>query len=479
MNVKLEGRYNCSFSKNGMTMTAEKTVNRRKSHSNKPTIETPDALHQMPAARDVPAHTLGGKLSLGPTIATGGMGIVQEGYDKNLKRRVAIKRPHPDLPFEVLDFCCSRLVEEAKITAHLDHPNVVPVHELNTDDDDEPYFTMKLVQGRELGEILRERSAREQTRHDLFRYLQIFLKVCDTVRFAHSIGVIHRDLKPSNVMIGDFGVVYLMDWGIARKAEMRSREDEYTGRRSSMWISQGSAGTPLYMAPEQMLMDRGEIDERTDVFLLGGILYEILTHQPTHRESKIESSMKDGMFPSIAHPQLRTDAALPSRLCDIAMKALKEDKSDRYQCVLDMQREVEEFIQSGAYYERRVFASGDIVCEENEVGDEAFIVVSGSCRVFKTIDGKKTLLRILGTSEVFGELAMLTGGRRTASVEAIDDLCLLVIKQSDFTNALGMQPLLATFMQTLAKRFVENEARLSSLERENKRLRTQREDKLK
>jgi CRP-like cAMP-binding protein len=221
------------------------------------------------------------------------------------------------------------------------------------------------------------------------------------------------------------------------------------------------------MAPEQINCAVGEIDGKTDVFLLGGILYEILTHEPPYDHAGQALIAEKGIVPDIPRPETRVSVPLPSRLCDIAMRALQKEKSVRYQSVLHMKRDVEEFIQSGAHFERRIHGPGDIVCRENDEGREAFVIESGTCRVFKTVEGQKVPIRILHPGEVFGEIAVLTAGKRTASVEAVERLCLLVIKQSDFGDTLGMRPLLATFMRTLAKRFAEKDAKLTALEQEN------------
>ncbi len=425
---------------------------------------------------NIPLCNLGG-MTINRNIALGGMGVIQEGYDPKLQRKVAVKKPHPDLPPPLRETYRMRLIEEAQITAQLDHPNVVSVHELDVDESGEVYFSMKLVQGKELGELLREMSLQTRSRMDLFRSLQIFLKICDTVAFAHSVGVIHRDLKPSNVMVGDFGVVYLMDWGIARKLEAAAwqpidavKDSSVSSQTPSAVPSEGGAGTPVYMAPEQIEKDAEAIDERTDVFLLGGVLYEILTHEPPYDETGRAMITTDGIAPPIPRPETRVSVLLPQRLCDIAMKALARRKSDRYQSVLHLQRDIEDFMQSGGQLERRRYAPGDIVCREDDPGREAFVIESGRCLAFKTIDSKKVPLRAMAEGEVFGEIAVLTDCKRTASVEATSSLVLLVIKQSDFSDTLGMSPLLSIFMKTLAERFAEKDSCLTALQQEIERL---------
>ena len=223
-------------------------------------------------------------------IARGGMGSVLRGRDPDLGRDLALKvlldhhRDRSDL--------VDRFVEEAQICGQLQHPGVVPVYELGTLSDDRPFFTMKLVKGRTLTALMAERASPAD---DLPRFLSIFEAVCQTVAYAHARGVIHRDLKPSNVMVGAFGEVQVMDWGLAKVlpregkpapvpalppanetvvATVRSKGDSDLSQAGSV------LGTPAYMAPEQAQGKTESVDRRADVFALGSILCEILTGAP-------------------------------------------------------------------------------------------------------------------------------------------------------------------------------------------------------
>jgi len=150
-------------------------------------------------------------------IAEGGMGTIFEMQDGTLGRKLAMKRMHERGGFD--EAARQRFQREAKVLALLEHPNIIPIHELGTDEDGIPYYTMKLVRGQDLGDILetlRKEDPDAVSRYGMDRLLGIFLKVCDAVAFAHSKGVIHRDLKPANIMVGEFGEVLLMDWGLAK-----------------------------------------------------------------------------------------------------------------------------------------------------------------------------------------------------------------------------------------------------------------------
>ncbi|MFN7132905.1 MAG: serine/threonine-protein kinase [Myxococcales bacterium] len=221
-------------------------------------------------------------------IGRGGMGQVHRVYDKTLMRRVAMKILDPRRLQKQSQL--QRFAEEAQITGQLDHPNIPPVHEFGVDEEGTHYFTMKLVKGRTLDDILADPSFSPANEKELFSVLQIFVKVCQAISFAHSRGVIHCDLKPSNVMVGSHGQVYVMDWGIARivgrarpsgadeawvevRRTERAADEEEEGNSDQAKI----VGTLQYMSPEQAQGRTQDIDESTDVFCLGAMLYKILT----------------------------------------------------------------------------------------------------------------------------------------------------------------------------------------------------------
>lgn len=226
-------------------------------------------------------------------IARGGMGSVLKGRDPDLGRDVALKvlrEDHRDDPDMI-----RRFVEEAQIGGQLQHPGIVPIYELGTFSDRRPFFSMKLVKGQTLAQILQDR---KENADDLPRFLSTFEAVCQTVAYAHARGVIHRDLKPSNVMVGSFGEVQVMDWGLAKvlprggvvddaQAGRIDRQETViatarSGDDSGAQLSRAGSvmGTPSYMSPEQARGEIDRIDERADVFALGSMLCELLTGQP-------------------------------------------------------------------------------------------------------------------------------------------------------------------------------------------------------
>jgi serine/threonine-protein kinase len=248
------------------------------------------------------------RLQLVGEIARGGMGVILKGRDVDLGRDLAVKvllETH-----QGKTELAQRFVEEAQINGQLQHPGIVPVYELGVFPDQRPYFTMKLVKGQTLASLL---AARQDVIEDRPRFLGVFAQVCQTLAYAHARGVIHRDLKPSNVMVGAFGEVQVMDWGLAKVLKEGSAE-EVNGRRPPAGEvsvirtarSQDAntpeigahtqagmlLGTPAFMAPEQARGDVDLVDERADVFGLGAILCQILTGQPPFTGKAAEALRK-------------------------------------------------------------------------------------------------------------------------------------------------------------------------------------------
>jgi serine/threonine protein kinase len=219
-----------------------------------------------------------------PAIASGGMGTVYAARDVVLNRDVAVKVLRADL--QGRPGIARRFIEESQITSQLQHPGIPPVHDLGELPDGRPFLVMKLIKGRTLAELLRQRSS---SAHDLPRFLAVFEHVCQAVAYAHARALIHRDLKPSNVMVGEFGEVQVMDWGIARALTGPVPATEPTEGTAAPTAAEGSRtqpgqaiGTWEYMPPEQARGQLEKIDRRADVFSLGAILCQLLTGRPPY-----------------------------------------------------------------------------------------------------------------------------------------------------------------------------------------------------
>jgi serine/threonine protein kinase len=289
-------------------------------------------------------------------IARGGMGSVLEVYDRNLRRSVAMKVLRKELRSH--REWLARFLEEAHITGGLEHPGIVPVHELGISSGGHLYFTMKKVEGLSLEQVISRLAAGDAEiarEYPLPRRLEIFVKICDAISFAHAHGVIHRDLKPSNVMVGRFGEVLVMDWGLAKRRESRSsgeKEQETAPLRpTSLREAMGGLtqigevlGTPGYMAPEQAAGALNEIDERTDVYSLGALLYALLTARAPYVGEDSNQVIADTLTREIT-PVRELAPSTPRSLAAICEKALARYKEDRYQLVEELGDDVRRFLE--------------------------------------------------------------------------------------------------------------------------------------
>jgi serine/threonine-protein kinase len=281
-----------------------------------------------------------GRYRLEEEIARGGMGVVYRAYDPDCHRSLAVKVLQErhcgrhDLE--------SRFLEEAQLTAQLQHPGVPPVHEIGRLTEGRPFFAMKLVKGRTLADLLKERQSPSD---DLPRFVGIFGQVCHAVAFAHSRGVLHRDLKPANIMVGAFGEVQVMDWGLAKVIRPESGGLKPPGDKDASTIatvrtlnpgqsSQAGAvmGTVAYMAPEQARGEVDRLDARCDVFGLGAILCEILTDQPPYRGATRDEQYGQALHGELADAFTLLDGCgADAELVWLAKECLAADREARPQ----------------------------------------------------------------------------------------------------------------------------------------------------
>jgi serine/threonine-protein kinase len=408
-------------------------------------------------------------------VARGGMGSIRKVFDENLQRTVAMKVMFPEHRADAK--IVQRFAEEAQIMGQLEHPNIVPVHDFG-EDEGTKFFTMLYVRGKTLTDLLGENGAVD-TREEYFRFLNIFLRVLDAVAFAHSRGVVHRDLKPDNIMVGNFGEVYLMDWGIAKLlhrigglaptgagpgrtiamsaigkslddiAPVQVRRDGPANDETGQII-----GTFFYMAPEQALAQLEHIDERTDIFLLGGVLYEILTKQPPYMGSTVVDVVRQAQACRVLRPELIVpEANIPKALSEICMKCLSADPAARYQTVLELKKDVETFLKGGAGLPVRVIPPGEHLMVEGEPGDEVFILQKGTVQVYQTQAGRRRGLATLGPGSVVGEASVFRASLRSASVVAIDEVHTVVVTRRQLETELGLNTWVGSLVKALADRF--------------------------
>jgi serine/threonine-protein kinase len=284
--------------------------------------------------------------------ATGGIGRVWLAHDDRLGRDVALKELRPERADNPTSW--SRFLKEAKVTGQLEHPGIVPVYELSRwPADQQPFYTMRFVRGQTMAEAVRlyhqKLAHGEAGPLDLRQLLTAFVGVCNAVAYAHARGVLHRDLKPENVLLGDFGEVIVLDWGLAKVlAEQEDHPSELlpirTATESGDETVQGQVlGTPAYMAPEQAEGRQDLVETRTDVYGLGAILYEILSGKPPFTGDEISTLLRRVSREPVARPRERS-AAAPAALEAICLKALAKRPALRYGSAKEVADEVQRWL---------------------------------------------------------------------------------------------------------------------------------------
>ena len=294
-------------------------------------------------------------------IDSGGMGEVRLVCDLDLARPLAMKSIRRERDGELGTL--ARFLQEAQITAQLDHPGVVPVHELGVDEDGRVYFTMKLVRGRPLSKVF-ELAREEREGWTLVRALHVLLRVCEAMSYAHSKGVVHRDLKPTNVMVGRFGEVHVVDWGLARVTGERVEDPDFPtpepaclptrsagldSSRAALATAAGQVvGTPCYMAPEQAAGARG-VGPASDVYAVGALLYHLLSGRPPYQDGGTSRPAREVLASLVAGPPTPLDrvaGGAPAELVSIAEAAMAREPRARYRSMHELAEDLRAFLEN-------------------------------------------------------------------------------------------------------------------------------------
>ena len=275
------------------------------------------------------------------TIAKGGRSLIKSCKDLHLSRVICYKTLRPEFAEDEVEQ--RRLLREARVSAMLQHPNTVPTYELGRDKQGHYYFTMKLVHGYTLREILNFRD-----RYDLTQLVDVLVQIGYALEYAHTHGVAHRDIKPENILVGPYGEVVLLDWGLAKvwhsdgsvapevtDSPLDSAED------MSMTGHAQLQGTVCYMSPEQVNKDP-KISFQTDLYSLGAVLYEILTGQTPFIGEKVHAVIDDVVNKTPQKPSLVTNTPVPQLLEDLTMRCLQKDPAARPQNAVEVVRLLQE-----------------------------------------------------------------------------------------------------------------------------------------
>jgi len=263
-------------------------------------------------------------------IATGGMKNIFKVFDTKTNRNIALAELREDVPEEQSEL----FLKEAYLTAVLEHPNIISIYDVGSDENHFPFFTMELKVGDSLEKILREKAANKSTyneKYDLNKLLSIYIKVGDAVSYAHSQKILHLDIKPANIQVGQFGEVQLCDWGLGSNIETLNSGDDLI------------KGTPGYMPPEQFSIDKEKSFE-ADIYALGALLYAILSGE-TPSDGGLNTVITKTLSGDVLSPIERfPDKGIPESLNAVVCKAMSRDAEDRYRCVKDLCGEVESFL---------------------------------------------------------------------------------------------------------------------------------------
>ena len=299
-------------------------------------------------------------------LAHGGMATVWRVWDRDLDRLLAMKildEDEPGTPPAEGDRRLARFLDEARIAAQLNHPGIPPIHEIGIGEEGCVYFTMKLVEGRTLHELIRD-GREDGSALAAQEGVSILLKICDAMAYSHAKGVLHRDLKPSNVMVGRFGEVYVVDWGLARA---RAAEDpapfdaDAPALREALTetLDREVIGTPAYMSPEQASGRTAEVDARTDVYAVGAILYHLLAGVPPyHRAAPADiGAVLDQVRTGAPTPLHELAPALSGELQSICEKAMARSPGERYESMRELADDLRAYLEGRVV---RAFRTGPL-----------------------------------------------------------------------------------------------------------------------
>ena len=403
------------------------------------------------------------KYSFQNMIVSGGMGAIHNVLDQDLKRTTAMKvilSNYKNDPDSLKSF-----ITEAKITGLLEHPNIIPVHDLGFSSESGLYFTMKLAHGEALNDVLKkikEDRSSYLKRYNLYHLLGIFRKVCDALSFAHSKNIIHQDIKPHNIMVGKYGEVLLMDWGIAKYIGDPEQEKNAVYQEIFQEIqeyTQGAKGqikgSPTFMSPEQTQGDPELLDKKTDIFLAGATLYHMMTLETPYVGNDVYEVLQNAENCQLIPPDQRAPfRQLPVEVCRIIMKAMAPAKKDRYENVDDLISDIDDIL-SGKWsqLETKKFTQGQFLMKEGEVGEEAYIIKKGEVQVSRKSDGNQVVLGVLKEGDIVGEMALIINEKRSASVQSAGDTEVEVLNKHLFEESLKkLSPAVEKIITTLTQR---------------------------
>ncbi len=385
-------------------------------------------------------------------LASGGMGDVYRVYDKDIKRQCVLKVILPELKDD--ESIIKRFIHEAWISGLLEHPNIIPLHDLGFIPGHGIYFTLTFVHGESLYDVidnLIDKYDDYLEKYDLYTLIGIVRKVCDAVSYAHSKNILHRDIKPENIMIGKFGEVVLMDWGISKVVEDLEEETsegciEYINLEKLVDLMKTQdgiiKGTPAYMSPEQASGSPETIDQQSDVFLLGATLYHMFTYQTPYSSSNIRQVIRSARDCNYILPEDLgfRNKNLSKELCRIINKAMARQKKHRYQTAQELADDLDDLIRGKMEYNTLVFKEGEYLAKEGDWGADSYVLLSGKVQVQRQLGEQKIVLDTIGAGDIVGEMALINDEPRTLDAIAMEETEVLVLNKETFRHNLKKLP---------------------------------------
>lgn len=398
-------------------------------------------------------------------LGEGGVGLVVSCFDTYLNRVAAMKTLKSEHTKKLRPL--QSMIKEARLMSYLNHPGVVSVYDAFVSVNGEFSYTMKLIEGEELESYL-FRSLDDDL--SLTQYLEIFVKLFETMAYVHDKGVIHLDLKPQNVMFGKYGEVLVVDWGNARLYD----EDAYEAYMTSFGCEdkasdleeteQFISGTPKYMSPEQTALSRDQLVPASDIFSVGVFLYEIISKKHPFPAETLEELLEQIHF--LEPPPLHTlRANVPKRMSQICSKMMAKKVEHRYQNFHEVLKDIRELLDSGHTFETRRYESNDIIFREGDPGGYAFFVLSGYVEISTEVKGERKFLATLGEGEIIGELSIFNKQPRTATAKAVVPTVIKVLTEDSIERELEkLSPWVGQMITSLSGRFVELSRKYVELE---------------
>ena len=396
---------------------------------------------ELEVALAIAPDTAGGRFLAEGLLGEGGHAQVLGVRDKLLDRPLAAKRLRTaDREEQVRAF-----LAEARVMGALAHPAIIPIHDFGVTPGDSPWILMDRVAGEDLKQRIDGRGPVRAHDGTMTAVLDALARACDALSLAHDRGFLHRDLKPANIMLGPYGAVFVVDWGLALPRER--------------WPWPGDAlGTPAYMAPEQA--QRAPLDVRTDVWGIGACLYYALTGHPPHpgdRDTALANAVSSRPVRPVA--ELRRGDPAPPALARLAEACLSVTPADRPSDMAGLRSELDRARHGSWRLPRRTVPAGETVVCQGEAGDTAFLIDAGR---FEVVQEGRDVLRELGPGDVFGELSPILGAPRSATVRALSDGTICPVDGSALREWLDVGNLGGRFVKALAKRLRELEGRLDT-----------------